>query len=587
MVLNNGELTDSKPATAAPSSGVAAPGELNETCAGRAGCVPSTTAWPSTTTESKCDPKLASEPKDFPQHKASSDGKLIVWNQEEPPASNYPVVGAHLAAAGDLFRAPGCASGLILASAVADMPPAIVNDAGTLDAIIIDRLAVEVRKNGQLLAHRIPSADRAAMLKTEMFLQRFAPLDMVTTTPIHLPDFTLTRPGYNDGGRGHRILYAGPPPAISNSTTAITLFLDVMAFASNADRTNAVAAALTVKLRTFWCGAKPLIGATAWKSQSGKDTLIDFSAGKNRSSSVTYQATDWAFERAIVGAFRLHPDTVLLRIDNARLYGNQAFIASGFLEGLITNPEPTFFSTGTGGPTSRANNFIVAIATNEGSLSTDLNNRSLPIRLEAVGNVEDRVSPIGNPRLEYLPANRDLIDAELNGMIERWKAEGQPLAKNVRHPFTQWAQTIGGILEVNGFADFLTNFSYRKSADDPLRKALGLLGAAAVAQGNDAWRTPAEWARLAVSTGLVKQLVPAAERHSEQGRERAIGVVLTAHKDETVRVDTDDLRLALRIRKERRRFVPGGPASTRYRFEILERHPIPADADGGAGAVDE
>jgi hypothetical protein len=42
---------------------------------------------------------------------------------------------------------------------------------------------------------------------------------------------------------------------VIDGTKAIDAFLDVMAFASNADRTNAVALALTVLLRNFWPGA--------------------------------------------------------------------------------------------------------------------------------------------------------------------------------------------------------------------------------------------------------------------------------------------------------------------------------------------
>lgn len=88
-------------------------------------------------------------------------------------------------------------------------------------------------------------------------------------------------------------------------------------------------------------------------------------------------------------------------------------IASAFVERFITDPEPTLFSTGSGGPVRRKNNFVVAISTNFGTFSEDLMNRSLPIHLAPSGNVADRKSPIGNPKLEFLPRNRDRIEAEL------------------------------------------------------------------------------------------------------------------------------------------------------------------------------
>jgi hypothetical protein len=69
-----------------------------------------------------------------------------------------------------------------------------------------------------------------------------------------------------------------------------------------------------------------------------------------------------------------------------------------------------------------------------------------------------------------LPANREQIAAELRGMILRWVKAGRPLNTTVRHPFSEWAKVIGGILDANGFTDFLANYGVRKSKDDPLRK---------------------------------------------------------------------------------------------------------------------
>ena len=69
-------------------------------------------------------------------------------------------------------------------------------------------------------------------------------------------------------------------------------------------------------------------------------------------------------------------------------------------------------------------------------------------------------------------------------MIERWKAAGQPLDVDVRHPFSVWAKRIGGILRVNGFRDFLGNYGVRKTVDDPLRKGLGILGAKSRTRGS-------------------------------------------------------------------------------------------------------
>src|SRR5262249_8616737 len=154
------------------------------------------------------------------------------------------------------------------------------------------------------------------------------------------------------------------------------------------------------------------------------------------------------------------------------------------------------------------------------------------------GSIQDRHSPIGNPKLEFLPRNRSRIEAELRGMIERWRLAGCPQDETVRHSMTPWARTIGGILRHNGFTDFLGNGSARKVADDPLRRALGILGAA---QPNKALR-PREWARISVQQGLSRTLIPTNERDTERGRERAMGVLLKPLIGETFEVETETRR---------------------------------------------
>ncbi|MEJ7639131.1 MAG: hypothetical protein WKF75_14445 [Singulisphaera sp.] len=259
-------------------------------------------------------------------------------------------------------------------------------------------------------------------------------------------------------------------------------------------------------LRSFWPGAKPCLIVTSTKSHGGKETIVVFASGTTPFTSISYEKADWALQKAFVAAVKHDPDLGLIDVENARLQGGQKEISSAFLERFLTDPEPLLFSSGTGAPDRRRNDIVVAITTNFGTVSGDLMNRGLPIHLDPVGDVAARVSPIGNPKLEYLPRNRDRIEAELRGMIERWKGEHCPLDTRVQHPFGPWAQTVGGILMVNGFSGFLGNFSMRKTADDPVRKGLGLLGAARPGE----WLRTAEWARLATNLGLAKAIIPEA-----------------------------------------------------------------------------
>jgi hypothetical protein len=57
-----------------------------------------------------------------------------------------------------------------------------------------------------------------------------------------------------------------------------------------------------------------------------------------------------------------------------------------------------------------------------------------------------------------------------------------------------------------------------------------------------------------------------------------MGVVLTAHDQETFYATTDSERVVLRLEKARRRFE-GGEVSTRYRFLLIDHESLPADDD--------
>src|SRR3954451_6887570 len=177
------------------------------------------------------------------------------------------------------------------------------------------------------------------MLSTEAFLQEFRPVDAVVKVPHYLPDFEPMKPGYNDGGPGRRLLYVGPQVPVEHSMEAVNAFLDVMAFATPADRANALALALTVLLRSFWPGAKPVGVVTSTKSHGGKDTVVAFAAGNTPKISVDYEGTDWAFRQGFIAGLKAGPEAGVVNVENARLGTRDKYIASAALERFLTDPE--------------------------------------------------------------------------------------------------------------------------------------------------------------------------------------------------------------------------------------------------------
>ena len=243
--------------------------------------------------------------KDFPRVRSLAERPEFTWDEDKAPVDNYDTFGRALAESGDLYRISSYGGGLFLASEHPNVHPIPVNDAGQLQAIILDRVVVKVVKNGKPKGGGIPAVHHRTMLRSEAFLQQFRPIDGFIDRPMYLqPDFRLTMPGYNDGGFGHRILHVGRSADISQGRDAIERFLDVMTLETDADRANTSGAALLVMLRNFWPGGKPIIIVTSTKSHGGKETVIHFVGVSTSIVSIDYEEADSGAQTPL---HRCHP----------------------------------------------------------------------------------------------------------------------------------------------------------------------------------------------------------------------------------------------------------------------------------------
>ncbi len=500
---------------------------------------------------------------------------LHKWVVERGAAHNYRLLGELLSASGGLYRNGTTGHGLV--QVLINGTFRLITKGTQLAPLIVDRVPMRVEKEGKVV-NELPAAHHLnSMLHSEEFLGKFKAVDEVTGLPMYLDDFSLVPPGYNDFGPGKRILYLGEDPPVVRSLETINAFLSVMSFATTADSTNTVGAALTVLLRHQWTGEKPLVLITATQSHSGKGTVTDFFRGAVPKADVLYESLDWPMQDQFQRQVKKTPDIGVVLFDNVRLDssgGRARFIRSAFVEAFVTNGEITLASPGAGEPIRLVNKYVVTVNTNDGALSTDLMNRSLPIHLAPTGDTQDRVSAIGNPKLEFLPENRARIEAELRGMIEKWKEAGRPLDMTVRHPMSRWARTIGGILKVNDFNDFLANYGNRKTTDDPIRESLAILGAV---KHDEALR-PMQWAELAVEHGLAKTLFGPNERDTPKGRERAIGRILKRHRRIVFHAETETQQYQLRLEGGCRRWG-GEKPHVRYVFTKLSEETLPVDDD--------
>ena len=218
----------------------------------------------------------------------------FVWKVELGAKKNYGRLGERLARCDDLYR--NRSNGLGLIQVLPNGKTRLINKASELAPVLADRISMVVTKDGKVTSEMPQAGHLNAMPRSEVFLSCFRAVDEVVRTPYYLDDFTMVQPGYHDGGPGKRILYVGAVPEIGDSMATITAFLDVMEFESRADRTNAVAAALTTLLRHHWLGEKPLYQITATKSHAGKGTVAEFARGSVGKADILYESIDWPMQ---------------------------------------------------------------------------------------------------------------------------------------------------------------------------------------------------------------------------------------------------------------------------------------------------
>lgn len=485
------------------------------------------------------------------------------WHEDRPPGPQTHALCELLASSGELYRN---ADGELLWLLLGQKPRKIASPV-ELEGFIRYHWKVEVISGGKHGGFVIPSSHLKVLLKTCALQKMVRVVDLVTDVPTYNSEMRITRPGYNDGPEGERFYYTGEDVVQKRDPATIREFLSAMSFKDKvADAANLVALAFTVLLRHMFPGAKPFAVVTANRSHAGKDTALDFAMGRTLRREISYSPVDWPMQNEAVSALS-DPAVGFLTIGNIR--AGSRIIESSFIERLVTDPKPLLQSSKRGGDGFERQSFVVGSSANQGRFSTDLMNRSLPIRLELVGGVEDRPTPLGDLRHEYLPAHRMVIEAELCGMIENWKDQGCPKDESVRHPMKAWAQMIGGILKSNGFEGFLSNWTLEKSAQDCLTEALGLLANNAQ-QPAPRWMRVSEIVGIAVGLGIIADLIGTKHKMNESAMERDLGVLLSGHREETVHFETEDDGVkSYRILRDRKR-ADGLPATV-YMFEPVER----------------
>ena len=479
----------------------------------------------------------------------------FTWNKDEAPGPQSEALCRRLLETGCLFHTT---DGRLLRMKVG-CDPKMVADSTDLEAYIREHFPVEVIKKGVMSGRTIPSGDLKILMRSPALQGALPVVDRVTAVPTYTYDWKLTEPGYNHGPEGQRIFYTGQRIVAKMTQDRINEFLGVMAWKTQGDAANALGLALTVLLRFRWPGQKPFGAITATKSHSGKDTVADFVIGTTGKAEVSWSQADWPLQNESVTALSDMNIGVLI-LGNIRSGSN--IIESAFIERIVTSPTTLMQSSKRRDGYSRDGDFVVLATANNGRFSPDLANRSCPVHLEQLGDINNRKSPIGDPRNEFLPTYKGEILAELCGMVERWRDAGCPEDTSVKHPMKGWSRVIGGILRANGFEGFLSNWSMQRNVNDSVRDAIARIGAAA---RPDTWLRVDDIHKIAQTEGVIGRLMDRSHRESDRSVQQELGRTMSNHQDETLTIELEDGVKSFVLKKDRNNKT--GQFATVYMFE--------------------
>ncbi|QVL31726.1 hypothetical protein KIH39_23250 [Telmatocola sphagniphila] len=287
--------------------------------------------------------------------------------------------------------------------------------------------------------------------------------------PLFDSQFKILRPGYYPeskilvtGESIEPILRGSTPttgPILERLPQHLRTLLQNFCFKTDADLANMIAFLITgLLINHFIEDGKPLAVIDGNQPGLGK-TLLARLVGQifdnNNPALLGYLPEEEELQKRLCAS--LQRDAHVLIIDNAR-NARQQSVASPVLEANSVSPTIELRILGTSTNMRRSNDILWILTMNQTSLSSDLVSRSLPIRLHYDGDPRSRQFPTDFDPMQFAREHRSEIISELMGMVIHWVQQGRPTG-NGRHRFRVWGQVISGIMEANGFHEFLANIS--------------------------------------------------------------------------------------------------------------------------------
>jgi len=310
-------------------------------------------------------------------------------------------------------------------------------------------------------------------------------------------------------------------------------------FRSDADLANALGSLLTGVLANHFIaqghpvflldGNQPGVGKTLFTRIVG--LVLDGDAPPP----VPYTPNDEELQKHILSTIR-DQEPSLIVLDNAKRRAGEA-INSVVIESQSMAETISLRILGTSNNYQRPNDLLWFLTMNNTKLSPDLASRGVPIRFVYEGNPGDRSFSNSDP-LTYARKHRQAILGELFGMVDRWKQAGRE-EHDCKHRCGYWAKIVGGILQRNGFPEFLTNQDQAAEEFNAAADELYAIAEKAVLKTDfDYTKAPGTtargWVDIVDKAGVRNDLM---EAKSEKRRSTIVGQLLSQHVGRSVELD--------------------------------------------------
>ena len=370
----------------------------------------------------------------------------------------------------------------------------------------------------------------------------------IVNTPVFGRGGTLlTTPGYHPDAR---LLYAPTPgfvvPAISARPSPAEIaaarsllcedLLGDFPFVGPAEMAHVIALLLLGFLRGMIDGPTPLHLIEKPSPGSGATLMVDAVATiltGSGASVMTEGRDDDEWRKRVTAKLRQIPAIVL--IDNLRNTLDSAAVAAA-----LTAP---FWEDRILGASEMARLPIrcLWIATgNNPEFSNEMARRLLRIRLDPHEERPWQRTGFRHPDLmTWVRANRPRLVAACLTICQAWIAAGKPRGARTIGSFENWAQVIGGVLEVAGIPGFLGNLDEMMEASD----SEGAGWSAFIAAWWDRFGTAEVGAADLFGVAMFCDPAPPVSGHTDRAQKTSFGIAIKKMRDRVFRIGARQVRI--------------------------------------------